>query len=122
MTTGHPLTVDLTGSPPFGQLTVLRRVPNSLSRWICLCECGNEIECIAAKLLDGSRRTCGNCGEAIISSPRPLTQPVRDKIHQITDLKIVKHFLDSGGDHSRLVIINIGSLCLKLNGDGKDEL
>lgn len=53
---------DLTGKK-FGKLTVIRRVfpntKNGTSRWLCLCDCGNETTVAVTKLSRGSTVSCG---------------------------------------------------------------
>lgn len=59
---------DLTGQR-FGRLTVSRRVKNNSlnkTRWLCLCDCGNEHVVLTASLLRGNTRSCG-CIQAEIS-------------------------------------------------------
>lgn len=57
--------IDLTGEK-FGKLTVLRRVENYItpkgskhSRWLCKCECGNEITVIGYNLKSEHTQSCG---------------------------------------------------------------
>lgn len=53
--------IDLTKRPPFGKLTVLRRVPstNSQTRWECRCECGNITTVQGVHLRSGHTKSCG---------------------------------------------------------------
>lgn len=64
--------IDLTGRR-FGRLTVVKRVddyiqPNGSrkTRWLCECECGNEISLCATTLKIGNTKSCGclkkDCG------------------------------------------------------------
>lgn len=53
--------IDLTGQK-FGRLTVIERVDNDkngLTRWKCVCECGNEKITLGKLLLRGSTQSCG---------------------------------------------------------------
>ena len=50
---------DLTGQR-FGRLTVIKRVPyKGLTRWLCRCDCGNEIEAFGNNLKRGHTISCG---------------------------------------------------------------
>lgn len=56
---------DLTGQR-FGRLTVIKRVANYIrpsgkeaAKWLCACDCGNEIEAITNALTSGSVQSCG---------------------------------------------------------------
>lgn len=52
---------DITGQR-FVRLVVVRRVANSeagLARWLCRCDCGQEIEAIGGALRSGNTRSCG---------------------------------------------------------------
>lgn len=53
----------------FGKLTVVRyvgKVKSGQSRWLCICECGNEHEAVGSHLKTGNIKSCGclNTGEA----------------------------------------------------------
>lgn len=53
--------VDLTGKK-FGRLTVVSRAENSKSgksRWLCVCECGNECIVHGDSLKSGNTKSCG---------------------------------------------------------------
>lgn len=55
----HPR--DITGFV-LGRLTVLRKVDadgTSVRKWVCRCECGNEIAVYRGHLLNGSTKSCG---------------------------------------------------------------
>ena len=58
----HPQ--DLSGQT-FGVLTVVRRVAsarywrNGISKWVCRCECGREVEVSSFNLVEGHRKSCG---------------------------------------------------------------
>lgn len=62
---GHGRIQDLSNSPPFGRLTVVKYVGivkgnrQSYSSWECKCECGNTVVVPAYRLRDGSTRSCG---------------------------------------------------------------
>jgi hypothetical protein len=63
---------DLTGQR-FGRLTVCRRVENSNDgrvRWLCLCECGNEIVVLGYSLVSGNTRSCGCLNKELITQRR----------------------------------------------------
>lgn len=51
---------DLT-SQRFGRLTVLRPLPplNHKTRWLCLCDCGNETTVSTSHLITGHTSSCG---------------------------------------------------------------
>jgi len=51
---------DITGNK-YGNLTVLRysRTYKYKSRWICKCECGNEVEVLGGNLKSGHTKSCG---------------------------------------------------------------
>lgn len=53
---------DITGKR-FGKLTVLSRI--DYGRWLCRCDCGNEIELMTHKLTSGNNKSCGKCSRAI---------------------------------------------------------
>lgn len=61
MTMGRPV-VDLTGQR-FGRLTVLRQAEEQKKgtsrRWVCRCDCGNEIVVAATNLKSGCTSSCG---------------------------------------------------------------
>lgn len=52
--------IDLTGQK-FGRLTVLSRVENkkSRARWLCECECGNQVVVAGNDLKTGRTKSCG---------------------------------------------------------------
>ena len=53
--------IDMTGWR-FGRLTVLRRDPvqgGTEARWICRCDCGNEVSVSGNHLRNGSTKSCG---------------------------------------------------------------
>lgn len=52
--------IDLTGRR-FNKLTVLRRVPadNGVTRWECVCDCGNITTVRGSNLKNGSVKSCG---------------------------------------------------------------
>lgn len=52
--------IDLTGRK-FGKLTVIERVGNSGSKWLCKCECGREKTVLGSNLRQGYTTTCGHC-------------------------------------------------------------
>jgi hypothetical protein len=48
----------------FGRLTVVARVANhtlGYIRWLCLCDCGNQVVARGSKLKDGRTHGCSNC-------------------------------------------------------------
>lgn len=51
---------DLSGKV-YGSLMVISRAPNSGSyvRWLCLCDCGNQVVTRAQSLRDGKTKSCG---------------------------------------------------------------
>lgn len=53
--------IDETGNR-YGILTVIRRVENDKNgkaRWLCKCDCGNEIEVVGSMLRKGNTKSCG---------------------------------------------------------------
>lgn len=68
--------VDLTGQK-FGKLTVLKRVENYVtpkgskkSRWLCKCECGNEIIVIGYNLKNSHTQSCGCYASEVTSKAK----------------------------------------------------
>lgn len=56
-----PHTIDITGQR-FGRLVAIKRVENSASgqtRWLCKCDCGNEIIVQRYALQHGNTKSCG---------------------------------------------------------------
>jgi hypothetical protein len=52
--------IDLTGQR-FGRLTIIKQVPyknNHAARWLCVCDCGNEIEVFSSNLRNGNVKSC----------------------------------------------------------------
>ncbi len=52
---------DLTGRK-YNRLTVLRfhnKTKSRNSKWVCLCDCGNESSVVGSQLIDGSIKSCG---------------------------------------------------------------
>lgn len=52
---------DLTGQK-FGRLTVLERSENSKTgkaKWLCKCDCGNEVSVMSTSLISGRTKSCG---------------------------------------------------------------
>lgn len=65
---------DLTGQK-FGKLTVIKRVENYIrpsgkaaAKWLCVCDCGNEIEVITNSLTSKQTQSCGCLHKEIISA------------------------------------------------------
>lgn len=57
---GRPLTVNI--GDRFGLLTVVARVedgPRRQVRYLCRCDCGNELEILAGSLRTGATKSCG---------------------------------------------------------------
>lgn len=52
--------IDLTGQR-FGKLTVIQRVGNKGSKWLCKCDCGREKVVYGANLKQGKSTSCGYC-------------------------------------------------------------
>lgn len=52
--------IDITGQK-FGRLTVIKRIEsqNSNARWLCKCECGNEMTALGTTLRNGRSTSCG---------------------------------------------------------------
>lgn len=60
--------IDITGQR-FGKLTVIRRsdapvMHGQNAKWLCVCDCGNEIEVSSPSLRKGKRTSCGCVGRA----------------------------------------------------------
>lgn len=56
-----PGKLDLTGQR-FGRLLAVRAIPGSRNkprRWLCRCDCGNEVEVITGDLRNGNTTSCG---------------------------------------------------------------
>lgn len=56
-----PHTIDITGQR-FGRLVAIKRVENSASgqtRWLCKCDCGNEVVVQRYALSSGNTKSCG---------------------------------------------------------------
>lgn len=49
---------DLTGHR-FGRLVVIRKHEARGSRWVCVCDCGEEKTLVACRLVRGNDRSCG---------------------------------------------------------------
>ena len=47
----------------FSKLTVLKKMPSRKghAKWLCKCECGNEVVVDAGNLRSGHSKSCGNC-------------------------------------------------------------
>lgn len=48
----------------FGSLTVFKLVSRNKhgnSRWMCLCDCGKEVEVMYQNLVTGRSKSCGKC-------------------------------------------------------------
>lgn len=59
----------------YGMLTVLRlgeKTPSGDIRWVCRCDCGNEIAVIADSLNSGHTRSCG-CLKAVNTNAKDIT-------------------------------------------------
>lgn len=54
--------IDLTGKK-FGKLTIVRRAESEAAgkprKWVCRCDCGNEIQCEGGNLKSGNTQSCG---------------------------------------------------------------
>jgi hypothetical protein len=63
--------IDLTGQR-FGKLLVIKRGPNKTkhSKWICKCNCGNEVNVFGFSLKSGGSLSCG-CNSRKITSNHP---------------------------------------------------
>ena len=60
-----PKIIDLTGKK-FGKLTVIERAEDYVSpkgarspKWLCQCECGNQVTVMASNLKSGATTSCG---------------------------------------------------------------
>ena len=52
--------IDLTGRR-FGKLTVVERVGDTGSTWLCKCDCGREKKILGSNLRQGYTTSCGHC-------------------------------------------------------------
>lgn len=63
---------DITGNR-YGLLKALSRVDmqekGTRQRWLCLCECGSQIEVVRSNLVSGNTRSCGCLDDRINSKP-----------------------------------------------------
>lgn len=94
--------IDLTGRT-FGCLTVIRkskRRHTGISKWECLCTCGNVKPAILyTSLVRGDTRSCGNCNQ-IPRGPAPVTAPPPLRIRKAsrtTPPRPVRRFGDQTG-------------------------
>ncbi|MTV82564.1 AP2 domain-containing protein [Lactobacillus sp. CRM56-3] len=73
--------IDLTGKR-FGRLVVIKKAPSSAkngnARWLCRCDCGNQIIVDSQSLRRKSTRSCG-CLRREINHQRMLNNKVFDK-------------------------------------------
>ena len=60
--------IDLTGQV-FGRLTVIGRVGSTMhgahAKWVCKCQCGNEVVVVGNNLRTGNTQSCGCLGNAV---------------------------------------------------------
>lgn len=65
-----PKKIDLTGQK-FGKLTVLKEAPRENTKqpikWICECECGNQVQVRTTDLRNGHSSSCGKCRQRKIN-------------------------------------------------------
>lgn len=76
---------DLTGQR-FGELTVLHRAENSLSRgtrWLCQCDCGRETVVFAGNLTRGNTTSCGCTRLAKTSQKLRTHGETKTRLYQI---------------------------------------
>lgn len=82
--------IDIEGQR-FGRLTVLRRGENTsrgLARWVCKCDCGNEILASGGNLRFGHTTSCGCYKEEIVKTCSVTHGMRRTRIYNIwTDIK-----------------------------------
>ncbi len=71
--------VDLTGQPPYGQLTVLRQAESGRSgaAWWCECTCGNITRVTSNNLRTGHTQSCG-CLKVSVNTTKATTHGLSD--------------------------------------------
>lgn len=81
--------IDLTNMK-FGRLTVIARAENKhgKARWLCRCDCGNEIIAYGSILLKGNTRSC-SCLQKEITSKRCFKSLINQKFGLLTVLERV---------------------------------
>lgn len=86
--------VDLTGRR-FGKLTVVTLAPernpkNGNTRWLCQCDCGNQVIVDGQNLKHGTTRSCG-CLRREVSRQKMLTNP------KLAGSRSIKNFFNEEG-------------------------
>lgn len=125
--------IDLTNSPPFGRLTVLRRGPNAPGgqvRWVCQCICGSEKLIYASALRAGLTRSCGCLVNEAVSASRTKHGATKGKVI-LPEYSIWRGIIDRctnpnardfknyGGRNIRICLSYRASFAEFLNGVGK---
>lgn len=83
--TGRPRK-DFTGKR-FGKLVVIEeaeRSPNHISRWVCLCDCGNNVVVLSSNLVAKRTNSCG-CGKKSFKVTNWTDERDDDLIRRIND-------------------------------------
>lgn len=70
----------------FGRLTVIRQVErkpsdNKARRWLCVCDCGNEITAITSRLKNGHVRSCGCLSRETTSKTKKTHGECRSRLY-----------------------------------------
>ena len=103
----HGKVVDLTGKR-IGNLTVIKRVANTFynnSKWLCQCDCGNQLEVSGKDLKKGIRTSCG-C----------KIRESRIKEKEKRDLKFIEdNFI--GKKFGRLIVVGLKNYEIAKNGN-----
>ena len=77
--------LDLT-KQKFGRLTVIKRVENDKhgkSRWLCKCDCGNEIQVVGIDLKSGHTQSCGCLQKEVLLKRTIKHNMSKSRIHRI---------------------------------------
>ena len=96
---------DLTGKR-FGRLTVIRQVEDYVSpsgrripRWLCKCDCGNEVEALGSSLKSGDTKSCGCLNDEKRKIGRPRKDLVGQRFGRLTVIKRAEDYVISSGKH-----------------------
>ena len=70
----------------FGRLTVIKRIENDKhgkSRWLCKCDCGNEIQVVGIDLKSGHTQSCGCLQKEALLKRTIKHNMSKSRIHRI---------------------------------------
>lgn len=76
MPKGEKAAMELVGKR-FGKLTVIERMANSKAhktRWLCKCECGNEVIVVGSNLRSGNTTSCGCLHNELLAESNTKTK------------------------------------------------